>query len=151
MTTYSLTTTGHVYFTDADTGVRVYLCGARIDYSPQHYSSTSEMSSGCSTSEMSSGCSIKAYYSTDVDKRLTVWQWYTAVCETVPAIDCSLSVPVSIRVGSRGYMTLAGSAPWVLSVGAKKVCMYHPLTADRLGIYWVATSELVTPSDLATL
>jgi hypothetical protein len=86
MSAYSLTAEGYAYFKDADSKAPIYLCGARI---------TPNKRAG-------SKPTINAYYSADEDKRLTIWQWYTAVCEVLPKGDCSLSVPINILVGTEG-------------------------------------------------
>lgn len=144
MSAYSLTEEGYVYFTHACTNSeRWYLCGARISHSGKVHTYPT----------------IKAYYSPDEDKRLTVWQWYEAVCEVLPKTDCTLCLPIEAIVGSDGWRA-ATSAPWILSAGSKhvRVRMYDPVYCSKLGIYWEAidsngneytTNLAVTPESLA--
>lgn len=113
--TYHLTAEGHVYFTDGCTNIRMYLCGSRIQHTQQRRTT------------------IKAYYDSNVKLAVTVWEWYTTMCELVPPTNCSLPLPLDILIGIKGW---EGTAPWVMSAGTKYVRAYNPLYCNKKGIYW---------------
>lgn len=115
----------------------MYLCGSRITHTGQAY------------------ITIKAYYNSDVNLAVTVWNWYTAVCELVPPTDCTLSLPLDILIGTKAWER---AAPWIMSAGTKYVRAYNPRYCNRQGIYWEAidhegneyTTDIpITPASLA--
>lgn len=148
---YSLTRQGLVYFTDAETKAPIYLCGGRITYrTPRNTEIPTIILEGWGPEKPR----ITAYYSTDVDKAITIWEWYTALCEVVPSADCTLSLPLDITIGSTGF---EWNAPWTLLIGTKRVRVCHPLR-DKRGIYWegvdvdgnnYTTNMAVTPNSVA--
>lgn len=158
---YLLTRQGLVYFTDVETKAPVYLCGGRITYR------TPSDVPNIIVEGRPEGPRITAYYSTNVNLAVTIWEWYTGVCEVVPYADCSLSLRLDITIGSKGF---EWHTPLSLSIGSKRVCVHHPLVGrgisdhplnpDKVGIYWkgvdsegneYTTTEAVTPNSLAVV
>lgn len=147
---YSLTRNGLIYFTDEETGAPVYLCGSHITYlTPRNTDIPTIIVEGVAPSPRAT-----AYYNTNIDIAITVWEWYSSLCEIVPAINCSLSVPIDITIGSTGF---EWAAPSSMSIGSKRV-RASKLSSDKPGIYWegvdadgnnYTTDIAVTPNTLA--
>lgn len=136
---YSLTPQGQIYFTDACTSIRMYLCGSRIEHPGKEH---------CTPT-------VKAYYDSDKALALTMWDWYTSVCDLVTITSSDPCIPRDLVIGSKGWQ---GYPPYHASIGTKRIAAYNPLYTSKWGIYWEAidddgneytTDVAVTPESLA--